>query len=282
MKQILSITGIMALAILFTSAISMRLSPQDPPEGKKKEKHIKLVKVSEDGTRTELDTVIGHHEVFIWKGDTIGASKMDLSDIENFVMDLDIDEGGKKKVFIMKPGMNGAVQSFAIKGDSCANMKLFSAPINGHCKMMLGNMHALPKMIVVDHNKKKNVIDLSDPGIISYDKKELKDGTEKITIVRNKPTEEENCQSKMIMQSGCGQPMMFHGNSGFNSGTTKVICGSSDLSELNKVVKTWNIEEGSDDVKVIEEDGKVIIIKKKISGDQVEVDVEVKEEVEEK
>ncbi len=30
-----------------------------------------------------------------------------------------------------------------------------------------------------------NIIDLSDPGIISYKKKKNKDGTEKITIVRN-------------------------------------------------------------------------------------------------
>jgi hypothetical protein len=30
----------------------------------------------------------------------------------------------------------------------------------------------------------KNIIDLSDPGIISYEKKKLKDGREKIIIIR--------------------------------------------------------------------------------------------------
>jgi hypothetical protein len=36
-----------------------------------------------------------------------------------------------------------------------------------------------------------NVIDLSDPGIISYKKKKMSGGREKITIIRNEPSEKE-------------------------------------------------------------------------------------------
>ena len=55
MKRIFLITGILALSILFMSAISIDNYPQDPPQ-KKKKKHIKMVKVDDEGKKMELDT----------------------------------------------------------------------------------------------------------------------------------------------------------------------------------------------------------------------------------
>jgi hypothetical protein len=48
-----------------------------------------------------------------------------------------------------------------------------------------------PKVMMFRGQKNRNVIDLSDPGIISYDKKLRKDGTEKITIVRKQVSEDD-------------------------------------------------------------------------------------------
>ena len=73
MKRNLLETGLLVLAILVLSSFSIRENPQDPPRGKKKERHINLVKIDDDGNRMELDTIIVGDDVFVWNGDTIGG-----------------------------------------------------------------------------------------------------------------------------------------------------------------------------------------------------------------
>jgi len=93
MKRILSITVSLTFAILLTSAISIRETPQDPPRGKKGEKHIKMIKVSDNGKKMELDTVIEADEVLVWNGDTINdGKKMKWVSKGDFDMDFDIDD----------------------------------------------------------------------------------------------------------------------------------------------------------------------------------------------
>ena len=65
----------MACAIFLLSSFSIRENPQDPPRGKKKEKHIKIEKIDDKGNKTEIDTIIKGDDFFVWNGDTIGNHK---------------------------------------------------------------------------------------------------------------------------------------------------------------------------------------------------------------
>jgi hypothetical protein len=174
MKRILSAILLSAFAVFSLSSFNfIGKSPQDPPRGKKTEKHIKMVKVDDSGKKVELDTVIHDDQVFVWQGDTIGGGKelkwitkddFKMDSVHRF--DYKIEGDGNKRIMIMKSG----------KGDEHFVMAPFppGAPMPPHA----------PGVMMFRDHRNKNVIDLSDPGIISYDKKLRKDGTEKITIVR--------------------------------------------------------------------------------------------------
>jgi len=292
MRRILSITGILALAVLFMSAISINDYPQDPPQ-KKKKKHIKMVKVDEDGKKIELDTVIEADEVLVWNGDTISGGK-ELKWISEGDFDFDIDSDGEGNVFIMKSGDKTApaIYEFKSDGDSIKKYRIKIAADGDldedimfwsekdHNEMMLHAPHA-PKVVRIKKAKSGNVIDLSDPGIISYDKKELKNGKEKITIIRNKPSEEDvELEEEIIMHGAGTHPMIIH--EGHPKKAERVMIMKKDGGEIEVIEDgaVWDVKEGDTDVKVIEKDGKKITIKKIKEGGEVKVDVEVEEEKE--
>lgn len=270
MKRILSLTGIVALAFLFTSAISFRLTPQDPPQKKKKEKHIKMVRVSDDGKKMELDTIIDGDEILLWNGDTIdGGKKMKWISKGDFEMDFDIDvkDDGNGNVFIVKSGKGGEEDIDIMKWHGKTDTE-----------MVFGPPHGAPKMMFIGDKKKGNVIDLSDPGIISFDKKELKNGKEKITIIRNKPSDEEvEIHEEIIMHGSGSQPMIIHDGHPGKKMQVKVFADDEGNVEIIEDGKVWDIKKSDKDLQVIEEDGKKIIIKKIKKGDKMEVEVEVEE-----
>lgn len=300
MKRILSIAGILSIALLFTSAISIGEMPQDPPKGKKAKKHIKMVKIGEDGKKMELDTVIEGDNVFVFNGDTIGAGSgfAHFAD-EDFDFDTDIDfdvkQDGKGNVVVMRSGKGSAPAIYEFKTEEGDSVKKVRVKVIGgddedimkwHSKtgneMMLGAPHGAHKMMIIGDHKKANVIDLSDPGIISYDKKDLKDGKEKIVIVRKKPSENEKEIHEEIIIHGAGtSPMMWHDAGSSKSKRIKVISDDSGKVEIIEDGKVWDIDESDEDVQVIEEDGKKIIIKRIKEGGEMKVNVEV-EEIEEK
>lgn len=260
MKRILSVTGIIALAFFMLSSFSLRENPQDPPRGKKGKKQIKMVKVDEDGNKTELDTIIEGENVFVWKGDTIGGgkelkwiSKEDFN-MEDFDMDFDFD----------------------IDLEECEE---------GH-RMIMRAPHAAhaPKVIMMKKGKQGNVIDLSDPGIISYDKKDLKGGKEKITIIRNKPSEKDiELHEEIIMHGGDNHSMIWHGDHPRIEKKIKVIKSDDGNVEIIEDGKVWSIKEGeAGKGTFISEDGNVVHIKEIKEGDEkkIEVKVEIEEEVE--
>jgi len=45
---------------------------------------------------------------------------------------------------------------------------------------------------IMQRFKDNKKLDLNDPSIISFERKDMKDGTEKITIIRKLPAEKEN------------------------------------------------------------------------------------------
>lgn len=285
MKQILTLSGTLALSVIVLSSFSIRENPQDPPRGKKTEKHIKMVKVDDNGKKIELDTIVEGNDVFVWNGDTIGngnelkwlsKDKFNLDSIHkniNMNFEYKIKDDGEGKVMILKSGKEGDHKMMMWNDDEGENT-FFHAP------EMPGVPHA-PKMLFFGDRKKSNVIDLSDPGIISFDKKVRKDGTEKITIVRKQVTEEDKEINEEIIFHGAGNaPMMIHEDHPGTAKRIKIIKSDDGNVEVIEDGGTWNIKEGDENVKVIKEDGKIIHIREIKEGGEkkVEVKVEIEEE----
>ncbi|MCE4566106.1 hypothetical protein INQ51_17435 [Maribellus sp. CM-23] len=292
MKNILSASGILALAALLTSAISIGEMPQDPPRGKK---HIQLTKIDDKGNKTQLDTVLKAGEVFVWNGDTIGEGKemQWIAKEGKFVFDsdmdfdFDFDTDSIHKLFISKAGDLSLPKmfSFTCNDDSARQYKVKMIASGDDKELMewtskggnnlMGAPFAGPKMMMMRSSANGNVIDLSDPGIISFEKKELKDGREKITIIREKPSGEAIEVHEEIMIPGA--PMMMHSGLPHKAKTIKVIAGDDGKVEIIEDGKQIHVEEMSEDVKVIEKDGKKIVIRKSREGDEVKVNVEVEQ-----
>ncbi len=296
MKSIYTIAAMLATALLFTSAILYTDMPQDPP--KKAKKHINLVRVDDDGKKVEIDTVMEADQVFVWNGDTIGEpGKMTwVSKGGNFEFDEDMDfdfdvkTDGTAKVFVMKNGNMTAPQVFEFKtgddsvkqyrvkviaSDDGEDVNIMKWNSDGGEDVFFGAPGPAHKMMFIGDRSKGNVIDLSDPGIISYDKKELKNGREKIVIVREKPSEEDIEMNEEIIISGA--PALHGANSSVEK-RIKVIAGDDGKVEILEDGEVFEIEKMEEGEKVIEKDGKRIVIKKIKEGDEVKVNVEVEEE----
>ncbi len=82
------------------------------------------------------------------------------------------------------------------------------------------------------------------------------------------------------MQGAQGAPMMMHDGMPQKAKQIKVIAGDDGQIEILEDGKVWNVEAG-DETKVIEKDGKKIIIKKQKQGDEMKVNVEVEEKKQE-
>lgn len=260
MKRILSMMLVAACVIIIhTKTVIAQVVKS--PEKSKTEKHIKMMKVDDDGKKTEIDTVITGDAPFVWNGDTIGGSEeFKWISRSDFVMDsvhrfdYKIEGDGKHKVMIMHPG------------DGEPMMWTPAAP-------GVPPVPHAPRMMMFGGNHGKNVIDLSDPGIISYDKKLRKDGTEKITIVRKQVPEGLEMEEDVIIHAP-SVPMEFDFR--------------HDAPEKVKTVKVIKSDDGTfnvyEDEKVMRVKGEKIKVREIKEGDEtkVEVEVEVDDEQENK
>jgi sRNA-binding carbon storage regulator CsrA len=168
MKQIMFILGFLLGSFLLFSSFSLRETPQDPPRGEKGEKakrHIRLEKI-ENGEKTVLDTVIEGNQVFVWKGDTIDSGEtFEWFGTDEFELD-------------------SLTQNFEFRffdSDSEDDNQFIFAP----------HPPKVPHVVRLNKKLYGNVIDLGDPGIISYKKKKMSGGREKIVIIRKEPSESE-------------------------------------------------------------------------------------------
>ena len=78
MKRIFTVTLLSGYAVFMLSSMAFGQQtppPPPPPKAPKTEKHIKMVKIDDDGKKVELDTIINGNQVFVWNGDTIGGGK---------------------------------------------------------------------------------------------------------------------------------------------------------------------------------------------------------------
>ncbi len=125
-----------------------------------------------------------------------------------------------------------------------------------------------PRVVRLQRNLRGNVIDLGDPGIISYKKKKMSGGREKITIIRNEPSEENMEKDVLITIPDTPGPAYWM---------------NSDFPGKRKTIKILKSKDGdvelieNEDIKIQKEDGKVIIIRNKIKEDSENVEIEMKE-----
>lgn len=219
MKRILA-TGMAAFAIVFYSAAALGQKAEEtklPPETR----HIKLVKIV-DGKKMTLDTVIAGTDLFVWQGDTVYPPRHS----ENFGpegprrmhrFDIRIDEkDGKKQTMIFDRRGPDGMDPFVWQTDSddfdlmdFADGDSLDHKIVIHKRIKDGDeehrfdfgrpdfnhfvpvppvppMPPVPHIKMLKHFSEGNVIDLNDPEILSYKKKNLSGGREKIEIIRKK------------------------------------------------------------------------------------------------
>lgn len=201
------------LSLLLLSAFTTQ-GQSDKDQKAKGQKHLRLVKV-EKGHKTVIDTIVSGNEDIDWidklgiTEDVDSALEGDLKNIKVKVM----DDGQNQKVWVFSgdddhpvhwKGSNmsittetstdgdsitkvmiikhdgGKMEKVIHKGDFSSMIHVPDPPLppKAHVKVM--------KRIHGD-----NIIDLEDKDIISYKKKDLSGGREKIEIIRKKPTEKE-------------------------------------------------------------------------------------------
>lgn len=209
MKTTFKLTLMAAFSLLCASSFAQS-TDDSSGDAKTMKKHLKIVKI-EDGVKTELDTVItgddseffrhgGPMGEFDWQGEMppMPNDSMMMKHMQHFRFEGRPDGKGPHRemhVFRM-PGNRGEIHDFEFtEGDSIHHMMLIHDGENGPDRMFMDCPEApmppqAPMQMNFRHNLKAddtNVIRLDSPDIISYKKKTLKDGTEKIEIVRKQP-----------------------------------------------------------------------------------------------
>lgn len=211
MKNILKLHVILGLtAILLIPAIAISQSRQQ-----NKTRHIRMMKI-ENGKRMNIDTVLTGDSPFIWNGDTINPEKhirrfspSEFDKIHGPGMDRRQKDG---RYYRQWRGRNG--DPFIMHGDSGKDFQMItpdedstsrkniihkrfrygrgknnmnSLP-NGRRGFLPGvpNITAVPSVRMLRGMNSNNAIDLNDPNIISFDKKNIGRGREKIEIIRKK------------------------------------------------------------------------------------------------
>ena len=222
MKNTFALLGMgLAATLLSSSAMAQKTTET---EDTKKTRHIKMTKI-ENGKKMELDTVLTGDDVFVWNGDTLNPEKhikkfspSGFDKMHN--IDVKVDrKDGKEKVMIFKHKDGKAGEPMIWNMDSGEDMEIVTEDVDSVGKRIVirnrmkdgeGNqmiffddanmkhsppMPPMPPMYHMKMMKGGNsgrVIDLNDPNIISYKKKNLSGNREKIEIIREKSKDSEN------------------------------------------------------------------------------------------
>lgn len=214
MKNKLGISGISGLAALLLISSFAFAEMQDP----KKARHIKLTK-TENGKTMHLDTMLMNDEVLIWNGDTINppthTGRYSPSEFDRLHNTDKMDQqkririyknraGQKGDFLIMHPDSGEDFGMFTEKGDSVGkkimiHKRLKNGPgkdhfiyfneRNGHEFAPMPPMPPVPHIQRFRGNQSERGINLNDPNVISYKKKDIGGDREKIEIIRKKTKE---------------------------------------------------------------------------------------------
>jgi hypothetical protein len=226
---------ILSLVAIFIAAAGMRPVHQDNPPGKKKTTHIKVVTVK-DGEKQVLDTIIEGKDLKVMhmgKGGNpirMVVEGFPLPDSLQEKIDGMKGEGKSNRIMIHRGGMGrGPIEIREIEtlGDSGKTVTVHvekSQPGEEDVFFMRQGMGPQRRMIYaqkapgmqmnhiraprVRHLQRGNVIDLSDPGIISFEKKKLSGGREKITIIRNEVQKNEEETFDIRVDESAGEKVI--------------------------------------------------------------------------
>jgi len=281
MKNKLLAFGIVGLTGIMLSSFSF-VQKRDESQEPKNVRHIKMTKI-ENGKKMELDTVLTGNDVFIWDGDTINpdrhVGKYSSSGLDKMQrVDVTVDrKNGKENVMIFKHRGGRSGEPMIWNMDTNDDMEIITDDndslgkrivvrkrmrdgVEDHMSFRNGNhdmlvpppppvppMPPFPHMKVMKMQHAGRIIDLNDPDIVSYKKKDVKGGMEKIEIIRKKSDDHEN--------------MTFD----FNSDSELLAPEPPEAPEFN-----WDSKSDSIRMKVIE---KRKVIKGK-DGKEIEVKVE--------
>lgn len=216
MKNTLLTIGLAGMTAVLLSSFAFT-QKSDDTQAPKKNRHVRLVKIK-DGKKTELDTVFTNNDVFVWNGDTINPegrfNKFKDGDFDIARNWGENDKGGNIMHFKHRKGMKGNPQEWQFTpgenmeivtedNDSTGKRIVIQKMMDdGHVDHMIyrdgpgmENFPPVPpvppmppmphvKMFGIQHSGK--IIDLNDPNIISYKKKEISGGREKIEVIRKK------------------------------------------------------------------------------------------------
>ena len=289
MKNKLLSVGLVGLTGVLLSSF-MLIQKDNESQEPKKSRHIKMVKI-EDGKKMELDTVLTGNDVFVWNGDTINPEKhikkfnrTEFDKMHRF--DVKVDRKGEPEdVMIInhKGGKKGDPTIWRMSPDD--GMEVITEDIDSVGKRIIvrkrmkdahGNnmiyfneekmkdfppmppMPPVPPVPPVPHMKMKGIqhsgqiIDLNDPNIISFKKKEMSGDREKIEIIRKKSGNKEESTFNFQFDDELMPPMPpnapeFNWKSDGDSLRTRII-------EKRKIIKGKDGKEI--DVKVETEENK--------------------------
>ncbi len=159
MKNTLLTFGLLGLtaALLSSFAFTQKSGEVQEPQ---KTRHIIMTKI-ENGKKMKLDTVLLGDGIFVWDGDTVNL-------VEHHRM---FDPSGFNR---MPRVDNGKDHRLSMDdGDGIPKPPAPPVPPFSHMKVMKMQRH-------------RKIIDLNDPNIISYKKKDMSGDREKIEIIRKK------------------------------------------------------------------------------------------------
>jgi hypothetical protein len=290
MKNTLLSFGIIGLTGVLLSSFAL-MQKGDEPQGPKKTRHIKMVKI-ENGKKMEIDTVLAGDDVFVWNGDTINQVKhikkfnhADFDKMHQFDVKVDSKDGnddvmiikhkggrkGEPAIWHMSPSDDMEVITEDIdsigkkivvrkrmKDGHGNNMIYFNDEEMKHFPPM-PPMPPVPPIPPVPHMKMMGIqhfgqtIDLNDPNIISFKKKEMSGDREKIEIIRKKSDDNANSTFNFRFDNGelmapeAPEAPEFNWKSDGDSLRTKII-------EKKKVIKGKDGKEI--DVKIESEENK--------------------------
>lgn len=210
------------LAGITTALLSFTfVQKSDEVQEPKKTRHIKMLKM-ENGKKMELDTVFTNDDVFVWNGDTVNPVKhmrkvnpSGFDKMEKFDVKVERQDGNEKvMVFKHKDGKGGEPMIWHMDSDD--DMEILTEDNDSTGKRIVvrkrikdgdenqvfyfknGDMRHFPpmppvppvppvphmRMMKMQHSGQ--IINLNDPNIISFKKKEMSGDREKIEIIRKK------------------------------------------------------------------------------------------------
>jgi hypothetical protein len=203
MKNTMLTFGLAGLTTLLLSSFAI-MQKGNETQVPKKSRHIRMIK-TENGKKMELDTILTGNDVFVWNGDTVNQDKhIDRFDRDGFGgmhrSDGNIDRwggNGNGMNFRHRGGGEGgpAIRHMAPRDEMdqiLFGRRMEHKPGNNAIHMDgngLGHfppMPPLPQMEMGGIQHRGQMINLDDPNIISYKKREMRGDREKIEIIRKK------------------------------------------------------------------------------------------------